>query len=116
MFQTSRWSKRDFARGGTRWARLSLRHLETQSWFAGKTADGKREAVARARAKLEELMAPLGEVTLGDVAVRLFEVEVNGEQFALADYSDPVEQLENVVLIPNGLWFSEPWDGRHDGG
>lgn len=90
-------------------------HLQTQTWFAGKTADGQRDAISRAREKLAELMAPLGPITLGDVFIRLFSVEVGGETFGLVDYSDPVEESEAVVLVPLGLWFTEPWDGRYDG-
>jgi hypothetical protein len=90
-------------------------HLRTRAWFAGKTADGERDAIARARAKLTELMLPLGEVTLGEVFIRLFSVEIGGATFGLVDVSDPVEESEAVALVPNGLWFTDPWDGRYDG-
>jgi hypothetical protein len=89
-------------------------HLETQTWFAGTTADGEREVIGRAEAKLEEMLNKLGPVRLGDVNVKLFQVEVDGRTFGLVDASEPEEDYESIHLLPNDLAFFEPWDGLYD--
>ena len=86
-------------------------HLGTEAWFAGVAADGEDDVHARARSRLDAMIAALGDVEYGDVAVKLFSVEVDGETFGLVDASDPDEEVE---LKPNYLVFFEPWDGTYD--
>jgi hypothetical protein len=89
-------------------------HLETQAWLAGVTADGEREVIGRAEAKLEEMLNQLGPIRLGDVRIKLFQVEVDGRTFGLVDASEPDEDYESIHLLPNDLAFFEPWDGTYD--
>src|SRR5262245_57880087 len=89
----------------------SGRHLRTEAWFAGTTADGEKEAVSKAQAKLAEYVAALGKISFGDVSVELFSVEVDGQTFGLVDASEPDEEYESVHLLPNDLAFFAPWDG-----
>lgn len=89
-------------------------HLGTEARFAGTTADGEADVCARARSDLDAMIAALGDVEYGDVAVKLFSVEVDGETFGLVDASDPDEGIEEVELRPNYLVFFEPWDGSYD--
>jgi formate hydrogenlyase regulatory protein HycA len=89
-------------------------HLGTEAWFAGVAADGEGDVHARASSRLDAMIAALGEVEYGDVSVKLFSVEVDGETFGLVDASDPDEEVEEVELKPNYLVFFEPWDGSYD--
>jgi hypothetical protein len=89
-------------------------HLETQAWCAGTTSDGEREVIGRAEAKLGELLAALGPIKLGDVNVKLFQLEVDGRTFGLIDASEPDDDYESIHLMPNDLAFFEPWDGTYD--
>jgi hypothetical protein len=92
----------------------SGRHVRTQTAFAGTTADGERDVVSKAQAKLAELISELGEVALGDVSIALFSVEVDGHTFGLVDASEPDEDYESIRLLPNDLAFFDPWDGSYD--
>ncbi|MDB5355512.1 MAG: hypothetical protein JWN24_1965 [Phycisphaerales bacterium] len=86
-------------------------HMSTDAWFAGTTADGERRAVERAEQKLQELLSALGPYELCNIEVRPFRTEIDGRTFGLiAGYYDD----EQVELVPSGLAFYEPWDGRYD--
>jgi formate hydrogenlyase regulatory protein HycA len=90
------------------------KHLSTEAWFAGTTASGEREAVAKAQAKLDQMIAALGKVKYGNVEVGLFQVQIDGQTFGLVDASEPEEGYVSIHLLPNELAFFEPWDGRYD--
>jgi formate hydrogenlyase regulatory protein HycA len=90
------------------------KHLNTQAWFAGTTASGEREAVAKAEAKLDQMIAALGKVKFGNVKVGLFQVQIDGHTFGLVDASEPEEGYVSIHLLPNQLAFFEPWDGTYD--
>jgi len=90
------------------------KHLNTEVWTAGTTANGERQVIERARARLSEMLAALGSVKYGDVKVSLFRVEVGGREFGLVDASEPDEDYESIHLLPNDLAFFEPWDGTYD--
>jgi formate hydrogenlyase regulatory protein HycA len=90
------------------------KHLNTEAWFAGTTASGEREAVARAQAKLDQMIAALGKVKYGSVKVGLFQVQIDGHTFGLVDASEPEEDYVSIHLLPNDLAFFEPWDGTYD--
>ena len=83
-------------------------HLETIAWFAGTSVEGEALAMARANAKLEELLAELGLVTFDDVRIRLFQAVIDGQIFGLVDMSE--DGWETVELQPNGLGFIGPWE------
>ncbi|GAB3141932.1 hypothetical protein GCM10027290_15460 [Micromonospora sonneratiae] len=85
----------------------------SEIWYAGTTAQGERDVVDRAEQKLATWLAELPQPTFGDIAVRLFSVEVDGIVFGLVDESDD-EYGEHVELYPNELGFNPPWDGEYD--
>jgi formate hydrogenlyase regulatory protein HycA len=90
------------------------KHLNTEAWFAGTTADGEWETLQRARTRLAEMIAALGSVKYGNVKVGLFQVQIEGYTFGLVDASEPDEGDECIQLLPNDLVFFEPWDGTYD--
>jgi hypothetical protein len=92
-------------------------HMGTDAWSGGTTADGQTEAIERARGKLDELLATLGERRPGDIAVRPFGVEIDGYFFGLVykcvdaeDPDNPEAKDEYVMLEPNDIMFHPPWD------
>ena len=93
------------------------KHLGTDHWFAGTTAEGEKEVCARAWAKLDEMVASLGEVEYADIEIELFQVEIDGGTFGLVDVSEPEqgpEFAERVLMTPGSLLFHPPWDGSYD--
>jgi len=89
-------------------------HLRTDAWFAGSTADGEVQVVARAQERLNRMVASLGEPDYCNVEVGLFSVEIDGRTFGLIDASEPEEGYVRVDLLPNDLAFFDPWDGSYD--
>lgn len=92
-------------------------HRATEAWFAGTSADGERAVITRAEARLAAMLDELEGATRGDVAVELFEADVDGELFGLVDASyedDFGELIRAAELVPNDLRFGEPWDGTYD--
>ena len=90
------------------------RHLNSDIWRAGTTADGEAHVIQQAKSRLTEMLAKLGPVKYGNVKVSLFRVEVDGREFGLVDASEPEEGYESIHLLPNDLAFFEPWDGNYD--
>jgi formate hydrogenlyase regulatory protein HycA len=90
------------------------KHLNTDAWFAGTAGSGARKAVTRAEAKLDQMIAALGQVKYGDIKVGLFQVPIDGHTFGLVDASEPEEGYASIHLLPNNLAFFEPWDGTYD--
>jgi len=90
------------------------RHLNSDVWTAGTTADGEDQAIQQAESRLAEVLAKLGRVEYGDVKISLFDVKVDGRVFGLVDASEPEEDYESIHLLPNDLAFFEPWDGNYD--
>jgi hypothetical protein len=93
---------------------LDGRHLGTDHEFCGTTASGESAAIARAEAKLGELMSRLENPQLRDIEIDLFSVTIDGHVFGLIDASDPEEEYEAIHLVPNDLAFFEPWEGDYD--
>ncbi len=93
------------------------KHIESDHWFAGTTADGEQAVIESASAKLDEMVAALGEVEFADIQIQLFQVSIDGGVFGLVDVSRPEEGplfAERVAMMPNCLVFSAPWDGNYD--
>lgn len=88
-------------------------HQGSEVWYAGTTAQGEQDVIDRADRVLTGWLSELPQPTLGDIAVRLFSVEVDGIVFGLVDESDD-EYGEHVELYPNQLGFYPPWDGEYD--
>jgi formate hydrogenlyase regulatory protein HycA len=93
------------------------KHIATDHWFAGTTAEGEREVCARAWGKLDEMVAALGPVEYADIEIELFRVEIDGGTFGLFDVSKPEDGpafAERVLMVPTGLLFRPPWNGNYD--
>lgn len=90
------------------------KHIETKNWFAGLSADGEDLVIKRARAKLQDYIQGLGEVVYEDIAVSLFHVEIDNDVFGLVDASKREWLGDLVLMLPEGLAFSSPWDGNYD--
>lgn len=88
-------------------------HLGSDISFAGTTADGERMVVDKADEMLREWLARLASPAYGDIAVRLFRLEVDGITFGLVHEVDD-QHGDWVELYPNDLGFTEPWDGEYD--
>ncbi|MGW0433429.1 hypothetical protein ACWDV4_12950 [Micromonospora sp. NPDC003197] len=112
-------------------------HRGSEIWYAGTTAQGEQDVIDRAEQVLAGWLAVLPEPIFGDIAVRLFSVEVDGVVFGLVDESDAErgsdgercsggercsdgeccfggERGEHVELYPNQLGFYPPWNGEYD--
>jgi hypothetical protein len=86
------------------------RHIQTKHWFSGTTADGEDTVCSNAKSELKRMIAEFGDVEFKDVAVRLFEIEIEGRRFGLiAD-----EERGTVSLEPNDFLFRAPWNGEYD--
>jgi formate hydrogenlyase regulatory protein HycA len=90
------------------------KHLHSEVWTAGTTADGERQVIERAKGRLSEMLNELGPIKFCDVKISLFRVEVEGRAFGLVDASEPAEGYESIHLVPNDLAFFKPWDGNYD--
>jgi formate hydrogenlyase regulatory protein HycA len=93
------------------------KHIGTDHWFAGTTADGEKEVCERASAKLDEMIANLGPVEHADIEIELFQVVIDGGIFGLMDVSQPKEGpefAERVEMQPGDLLFYPPWTGQYD--
>jgi len=88
-------------------------HTGSDIWFSGTTADGERAVIDRAESHLRGWLDRLPGLIFGDIAVRLFRLEVDGIVFGLVDESDE-EYGEHVELYPDELGFYEPWNGLYD--
>lgn len=92
------------------------KHLGTEHWFAGATADGESEVCARANTKLDEMVAALGPVEYADIEIELFLVEIDNGVFGMVDVSAPEEGpefAERVAMEPGNLLFTPPWNGYY---
>jgi hypothetical protein len=92
------------------------RHIGTDHWFAGVDRPWG-DAPELANAKLDEMVAAVGQVEYGDIEIRLFQVEIDGGTFGLVDVSQPdagPEFAERVAMEPGDLLFRAPWDGSYD--
>ncbi len=93
------------------------KHIGTEHWFAGTTADGEEQVIKRARAKREATIGALENVEFADIKVALFQVTIDGEVFGLVDVSEPEageEWADRVEMKPGDLLFTAPWDGSYD--
>lgn len=93
-------------------------HAKTNCYFAGASEDGEPEVIARAEARLEEMLGRLADKRFEDIEIGLFSTECDGHQFGLIDDIPEDEETGEVYvhakLVPNELVFCDPWDGRYD--
>lgn len=99
-------------------------HTGSDVWGAGTARDEERlrgtpgSPLARREARLDALLAALPGARFGDIAIRPFEVFVDGVRFGLVlethDEDDPDGPPDRAELYPDRLGFGEPWDGHAD--
>ncbi|MGW1894497.1 hypothetical protein ACWCP6_30275 [Streptomyces sp. NPDC002004] len=101
------------------------RHRDSEIWCAGTWADQQRNphgdgsVLARAGTHLAKLLAGLPGLTYTDIAIRPFQVTVDGVRFGLVTehaYEDGADGDDGdwAELYPERLGFGAPWDGRYD--
>ncbi|HEY9734341.1 MAG TPA: hypothetical protein V6C89_20685 [Drouetiella sp.] len=88
-------------------------HLGTDYKFAGTTADGEVAVLASASKYMNNFIEALGPVVFGDIAIRLFHIEIDGHTFGMIDSSSE-ECGATATMEPADLVFSAPWDGEYD--
>lgn len=82
-------------------------HLKTDHWYAGTTDQTSDELTQN---KLEEMVAELGGVKYQDIAVKPFQIEIDGIVFGLI----PDENTKSIELQPSStIAFSAPWNGEY---
>ncbi|MFI1653283.1 hypothetical protein ACH4XT_41095 [Streptomyces avidinii] len=98
-------------------------HQESDIWCAGTWAEqrlrpyGVQSVVARADARLQELLAGLREREFVGIAVRPFQLTAAGVTFGLITEchgEDGDGEADWAELYPDGLGFSAPWGGEYD--
>jgi formate hydrogenlyase regulatory protein HycA len=90
------------------------RHIKTEAWFAGTSADGEEIVGKKARTKRDEMVATLKDVVFNDVEVELFSTVIDGFTFGLLNASKPDENYESIHLLPNDFAFFAPWNGEFE--
>jgi hypothetical protein len=82
-------------------------HIETRHWLGGTT---NQVSDAILDDKLASMVADLGDVQYGDIEVKLFKTEIDGETFGLV----PETQYGFIELQPySSIAFAAPWDGSY---
>jgi hypothetical protein len=97
-------------------------HLESDVWFAGTWAEAARHlpnehpVLARAEARMTELLDDLPGRAYGGIAIRPFQLNVDGVLFGLVvgHAHEDGREWEWATLWPDDLMFHEPWDGHYD--
>ncbi|MFE7245900.1 hypothetical protein [Streptomyces sp. NPDC057580] len=98
-------------------------HQESDIWCAGTWAEqmkrphGERSVVARAEARLAAALSGLAEREYCDIAIRPFQLTVDGVVFGLiteCHAEDEDGEHDWAELYPDRLGFSAPWNGEYD--
>jgi hypothetical protein len=87
-------------------------HTGSEIWCSG-TSEDEDGSVAKARERLDGWLDALPGLAYGDIAVKLFQVTVDGEVFGLVDQTEDYDS-DHAELLPNELGFNPPWDGLYD--
>lgn len=89
-------------------------YRDSEIWCAGTWAEQQRDAsvLARARARLATGLRGLPRRTYTDIAVRPFELVLDGVLFGLVTGEEDGEPW--AELYPDRLGFGPPWDGSYD--
>nr|AGS49276.1 hypothetical protein [uncultured bacterium esnapd1.2] len=88
-------------------------HTGSDIWFAG-TSEDENASIDRADARLAEWLAALSGHVFDDIAIGLFQVEVDGHVFGLVDGSEDYDGEDHAEFLPDTLGFDPPWDGCYD--
>ncbi|MFD6549055.1 hypothetical protein [Streptomyces sp. NPDC058398] len=98
------------------------RHLHSDIWCSGTWAEQQRHphgndsVRVRAKARLAELLDGLPGLEYGDIAIRPFQLSVDGVLFGLVTerHAEGDGEDDWAELYPDRLGFSAPWDGTYD--
>ncbi|MET7879053.1 hypothetical protein [Micromonospora profundi] len=88
-------------------------HTDSDIWFAG-TSEDEEASCDRAEARLVEWLDALPGRVFADIAIGLFQVEVDGHVFGLIDGSEDYDGEDHAEFVPDDLGFDPPWDGCYD--
>lgn len=88
-------------------------HTGSDIWFAG-TDETYQASTRKAQARLDDWLDALPSRVYGDIAIRLFQVEFEGQVFGLVDESAEYDGADHAELLPDCLGFDPPWDGVYD--
>ncbi|MGC4879900.1 hypothetical protein ACLQ26_26975 [Micromonospora sp. DT43] len=88
-------------------------HTDSDIWFAG-TSEDEEASITRAEARLLDWLDGLPGRVFGDIAIGLFQVEVDGHVFGLVDWSAEYDGADHAEFLPDDLGFDPPWDGCYD--
>jgi|AGTN01.3.fsa_nt_gi hypothetical protein len=77
------------------------------------TEESQEHALEQARTARGELIERLGPVNYGDIAIKLFRVNIDGHVFGLID-SSTEEWGDLITMEPGDLGFHPPWNGDYD--
>ncbi|BBH69117.1 hypothetical protein ACTI_58020 [Actinoplanes sp. OR16] len=88
-------------------------HTGSEIWFAG-TSEDEDGAIKRAEERLGGWLDALPGRVHGDIAIGLFQVEVDGHVFGLVDGTEDYDGEDHAEFLPDELGFDPPWDGLYD--
>ncbi|MEH1166848.1 hypothetical protein V6V47_15830 [Micromonospora sp. CPCC 205539] len=88
-------------------------HAGSDVWFAG-TSEDEAASGDSAEAHLVEWLDALPGRVFADIAIRLFQIEVDGHIFGLVDESEEYDGEDHAEFLPDDLGFDPPWDGCYD--
>ncbi|BCB78268.1 hypothetical protein GCM10022251_31370 [Phytohabitans flavus] len=88
-------------------------HTGSQTWFAG-TSEDEDTSIRRAQECLAGWLEALPGRAFGDIAIKLFQVNVDGHVFGLVDESELYDGQDHAEFLPDDLGFDPPWDGCYD--
>jgi formate hydrogenlyase regulatory protein HycA len=94
-------------------------YRDSEIWCAGTWAeqmrdpDGEDSVLQRARVHLAKLLRSLPRRSYTDIAIRPFQLTVDGVLFGLVVREDEDGEAW-AELYPDHLGFGEPWDGSYD--
>lgn len=82
-------------------------YLKTEHHYDGTTAECDVELQQE---RLEKMVNALGKIKFKNIAIKLFQTEIDGIVFGLI----PNEEYELINLEPSAtISFQEPWDGEY---
>lgn len=88
-------------------------HTGSEIWCSG-TSEHEADSIDKAETCLNDWLDALPGRVHGDIAIKLFQVKVDGQVFGLVDWSHLYDGREHAEFLPDSLGFDPPWDGVYD--
>jgi len=88
-------------------------HLESKTERIGATAEGEADVLEKAEKAMMSFIDGLDSVKYGNIAIKLFDVIVDGHKFGMLDTSSE-EYGDQTSMEPGDLVFYPPWTGDYD--